>query len=266
MITRRMIGAIGALILATGVLALASPAQATQAVDCKTVAVDLTGRPDSGVKGNNWALNDMTRTMKVCALADPVEGAEPGTLSWYTATVTDGGTFVTQAGDSPAGTATLAGGMKGKVTGDFTATFTATASWGDYNADALKDKTPTAEWVATAFPGARFNDAGPVAKWSWTYTTCDGKGETWVNADAGNSGDIAEAACPTAGPTTPPATDPTTDPTVPATAPAAGGGGGSLPVTGAKVATVVSLGFGAVIFGVLLVAGAVRRRRTMFEA
>jgi hypothetical protein len=171
---------------AAGILALATPAHAA-ADDCKSVTVDLPARPDSGIKGNNWATNKMSRELTVCAT--PAEG----NVWTYKATVGDTGTFTTAAGASPNGTATLKGGAKGKIKGGFTATFTAPKDWnGKATLATPAATTPTSEWVATAFPAATFNDKGAVAAWSWTYTTAC---ESWTNAESGNKGDIAEKVC-----------------------------------------------------------------------
>jgi LPXTG-motif cell wall-anchored protein len=247
-----MIGAIGTLILATfGVLAGAMPAQAA-ADDCKTVTVELPARPDSGVKGNDWATNTMKRELTVCAIATPAEG------DWtYRANVGDIGTFTTAAGDSPDGTATLKGGVKGKVEGGFKAGFTAPKSWdGKATLTTPAASTSTSDWVKTAFPGAKFDSAGAVAAWAWTYRTAC---ESWTNAEAGNSGDITERVCPTTSPTArPTAYRPTVAP------PATTGPGGALPVTGTSLPLYVGGGIALLVVG----AGAVwlTRRRVRIEA
>jgi hypothetical protein len=235
---------------AAGILALATPAQAA-ADDCTTVTVQNRVGPDSGENGNDWATATVTRKLRVCVASKPATG------DWtYKATVTDKGTFVTLAGDSPgAGAAAkLKGGFKGDVDGGFTASFTAPKDW-DGSLVKPAPGTPTGEWVAKAFLGAKFDTKGAVAGWKWEYTTC--AGEKWVNAEKGNSGDITEKVCPT--PTKSPTTKPTATPA--ATAPGASGG---LPVTGTSLPLIAGGGLALLVVG----AGAVwlTRRRVRVEA
>jgi hypothetical protein len=242
--------AAGVLVLAG--LVVATPAQAA-ADDCTTVTVQNRVSPDSGENGNNWATTTLTRKLKVCVVSKPAEGV------WtYKATVTDNGTFVTLAGDSPGAgtTAKLKGGFKGDVAGGFTATFTAPREW-DGSLTKPAASTKTGDWVKAAFPTATFDTAGAVAGWGWTYTTC--AGEKWVNAEKGNSGDITEKACPTK--------SPTAKPTTPGAPPAAGnpGAGGSLPVTGVSGSTLAGGGLALLVLGTIAI-GLARRKRVRIEA
>lgn len=287
---------VAGLMLAFGFALVASPAQAAEA--CKTVTVEGRSGPDSGENGNDWATATLTRTLKVCT-------AGGATDDWtYNATVTDSGEFVTLAGDSPGAgtTAKLAGGVTGTVNGGFKATFTAKANWdGKETLVTPPAATPTDRWVETAFPGANFTAAGPVAEWRWVYNLCGPDGEWWVNAEAGNSGDITEKACPSPSPTpsetvtespspTPsqsesqsPSPSPSTSSPMPSPSnPGNGGGstpsetaapstsnvagGGSLPVTGESnkgplIAT-VAVGMLLISIGGILY-GVARRRRAV---
>lgn len=201
---KKTLGLLGAAtIVGFGVVALSStPAQAVQ--DCRTVTVSNRVSLDSGENQNNWATDTVTRKLTVCATETPDSG------DWtYKATVADNGSFVTLAGDSPgAGTTKkLAGGFKGNIVGGFDARFTAPKWAAEFSLTSPPKATTTGEWVKTAFPTATFVGAS-VDNWSWTYTTCNGSGEKWINAQTGNSGDITEKVCAVA--TTPPATNPPT--------------------------------------------------------
>lgn len=213
------------------VVGLLLPAPASAAAgDCATVTVANRVGKDSGLNGD-WADTTITRVTKVCTTSEPTEG-----LWSYKAEVTDSGEFVTLAGAKSPGekATTLNGGARGTVNGGFTAEFTAPA-W-DGKLDTPAASTPTGEWVAKAFKGdEQFGVGGPVAGWGWNYNLCGEKGEWWVNAEAGNSGDITERICPvasespsptpsqtttspspstSASPTTSPTTSPTKLPTV----------------------------------------------------
>lgn len=297
-----MIGAISALILAgTAALAGAPASAAAPEPEHRTVVTTVVGRDDSGNHGV-WASVDLTRTVEVTggpgyvlpglsAQAAGEKAAKTRTehpeftvcdltnylhLRWsYTATVTDDGAFVTKAGAalSPNDGKPLAAGVKGTITGSFTATFTAPAHWCTFDGEALAGRTvagsdapKTSVWVRSLFT-AGFDGASINDDWTWTYVTCS---ESWWDAanpkssdgESDTAGDITGKACPT------PAA--TVKPTVSATVGAGGGGSSgsdqpSLPVTGPKAGAVALGGFVLLFAGVFLV-GAIRRRRTRFEA
>ena len=187
------------------------------APECKSVTVQNRTGLDSGENENNWAMVTIDRTLEICVDSMALIN---GT---YIATVTDSGEFVTLAGDSPGeGTVVkLTGGIHGTIRGGFTAKFTAPANWGGMtNLVKPAPSITTGKWVETAFPGAVFDGKGSVAGWRWVYNLCGEHGEWWVNAEAGNSGDITERSCPTAPVTTPPVTTPPAT-TPPATTPPA---------------------------------------------
>ncbi len=70
---------------------------------------------DTGVQSNNWAFDSYVRTVRVWRKAG----------SRYCAASTYAGTFVTIAGPSPGGTATIPAGIRGTVKGSSVTTFTA---------------------------------------------------------------------------------------------------------------------------------------------
>ncbi|MCU1428185.1 MAG: hypothetical protein JWL83_2185 [Actinomycetia bacterium] len=147
--------------------------------------------PDSSTCGGDWANDKETRTFKVYP-----ERSNNGTYQ-VTETFT-GGKFTTVAGPSPesceAGTSnTLAAGLKGTFHGYITMYVSNTDKLGDWSAstDVTCSATcTTTEWVANAF--------GPTATltepdWWFTYKTTNPSAcaSHWINANYGNSGDIA---------------------------------------------------------------------------
>jgi hypothetical protein len=275
----RMIGAVGALILAGTVALTAGPAQAAPPeAEHQTVTTTLTDRADGGNHGV-WATDTITRTVALTGGPEYVQppaaakDAQPNVctfveklgLRWnYTAKVTDTGKFVTLDGKSPNAGKDLKAGTKGTVGGSFTATFTAPAHWCTFEDKALNGKTvkgdqapKTSEWVKSLFTDG-FTGASINNDWTWTYTTCSEK--WWDAADAKSNdgetdaaGDITGKACSVPAPTTPapPAT----------TAPGAAGG---LPVTGTSLPLIAGGGVALLLVG----AGAVwlTRRRVRIEA
>jgi LPXTG-motif cell wall-anchored protein len=230
-----------------GALGLAAPSYGATTDDCASVTVTGRVSGDSGVKGNDWATTTLNRKTVVCVKAKPETG------DWtLTADVTDRGTFKTLPGWSPNGTATLKGGFKGDVVGEFHATFSA-PKW-DGSLVKPSPSTKTSDWVAAVFPGAKF-DGSPTDRYKWTYTTCAGKGETHVQTDAANTGDITERACATASASPTPTAKPSTSPKASASAVA------SLPVTGDRtnVPAVAGGALAAVVVGVVLLVWARRR-------
>lgn len=190
---------IAAVVGVLGTFVLATPAAAVEAIDdCKTVVTNLVDRPDSGTNGN-WAKDTFTRTVKICHVEVQVEVKSlVPVASWhYTAKVTDTGTFMTIGGPnlSPGANHYLLADVPGTFEGGFTATFEAPANWQFFNnkhqgktyTGAVGGDNPSSsDWVKTlwdsGFVGSSLNE-----DWKWTYTTCN---EKWVNAAAGNSGDI----------------------------------------------------------------------------
>lgn len=169
-----LLAAVGAL----AALAVAVPvAHAAGEGDCTPYTTEVTGRPDSGKHGD-WATDDFTRTTKVCQTDDTT----------YVLTISDAGTFTTLAGaKSPAAGVDLPAPFTGSFTGGATVTVTSDVSPVAPPASSPGDKS-TSEWASLLFPG----NNGTISGWSWTYGT---KCETWVNAEAGNSGDVTGVEC-----------------------------------------------------------------------
>jgi hypothetical protein len=218
----RTVAAVGAISL-LGIVGAVLTANAANATTCNTTSVSLNNRPDSGVGGNDWAFDTLTRKTEICEVT-------PG---HYTATVADDGTFNTNAGLSPAGAVTIVAGIKGTVKGGFTATFTAPAGFagyqGNFNGNSYNGTAPSSssDWVAKTYGNVEgFQMGKNLVDWKWTYKSCS---ETWVNADAGNSGDITGKDCPSPTPTNSPSPSPSpTTSTAPVPTPVTI----TLPVTG----------------------------------
>lgn len=267
------------LLLTFGALALLAPPAhaAVAAPDCKTVVSHLVDRPDNGHgTPGTWALDTMTRTVKVCHLpeaeAAPAVAKTVEVDAWtYTAALVDDGTFVTQgsATGSPNAGAAIVAGMHGTVKGvaGF-AKFTAAHDWAYWNGAALDGKTftglapsSTGSWIGNLWSDG-FGGTQIVA-YKWIYKTCT---ESWVDSSeeangdgtADVAGDITGKACPSPSPSAPAPTTPAA--TVSAT-PAA-----SLPVTGpGGTGVLLAVGAGLILGGAMLYT-TVRRRRVRFTA
>ena len=285
--TRRVAGLVAVAVAAVaGAFMAAAAANATEsaAPDCRTVVSHLVDRPDGG-HGTpaTWALDTMTRTVKVCHTpeAAPMQ-AQTQTFPWtYTATLVDDGTFVTQGGPagSPNNGVALTGGVHGTVHGDAAfAKFTAGHHWAHWNGPALDDKTfhgsaPSgiSDWIknlwSDGFGGTKIVD------YRWAYRTCS---ESWVDSSAvGNgdgtadgphgAGDITGKPC--ASPS--PSASASVKPSVPASATpvhtASATPTPGLPVTGPGTGVLVGTGLALLLGGGVLVV-VLRRRRVRFTA
>lgn len=155
----------------------------------------LTNRPDSGTHGT-WATDTLTRNISITrqhATNSSNCGPTATTCWFYTGSIADNGTGVTVAGaNSPEAGTAIAGVVNVTISGASKIEFYASS---DAPNPALVDATvngsahPTAQWAAMFFPaGTKVTDSD-LLDWAWTYSapaTC----EQWVNAKAGNTGDI----------------------------------------------------------------------------
>lgn len=243
-------------------------AQAAE-MDCRTVSSHLVNRPDNG-HGTPavWALDTMTRTVKVCHPPEvaPAAAKVPVDTWIYTAELADEGTFVTQGGptNSPNAGTTLTTGVHGTVSGAATfVKFAALHDWGYWTGDVLNGKTfggtdpsGTGDWIknlwSDGFSGTK------IATYKWTYKTCS---EQWVDSSeeangdgtADAAGDITGKPCPSSSASPSPSSSvsaaPVADrPTLPVTGP------------GGRTQVMVALGGGLVLSGGVLIL-AIRRRR-----
>lgn len=155
------------------------------------VTLQVTGDMDSGVGGNYWADDTSNKTIQLWTTPD--DGV-------YCARVMYLGKFVAVAGASPNNTGTLIGGEKGSFEGGYWATITgallSTPTWrtnghvGTINLGcdvSTGSCTNPVSWVDQYFVAGAVFEYG---WWGWTYH--GGKNGSWVNASAGNSGDIKQ--------------------------------------------------------------------------
>lgn len=215
--------ATGALV-ALGVVVAPVAANATSAAPPQDTVCDiflnpLSNHPDSGNAGT-WALDEINRTTKICAVGAAVEGVQT-----YHATVTDDGTFTAISGaGAPNGVGTITAAVTGTTKGGFTADFTAKAGGPTGNHGAT-----TSTWVQGYFgeeaKGSFIND-----DWKWVYTTCS---EKWTDAASNSDGQGAQAGNITGKECVKPSPSPSTSTPAPTpTAPAPVAVPVTLPVTG----------------------------------
>lgn len=176
---KKALCAVGAFALTLIVLFLPAPASAEPTTRCKSVAVTLTGRDDTGTGGHVWAKDTMTRTLTVCLDNEvhPTRGK-----AYYVATVVDKGTFVTQSGKTPRGEAGLPAGVTGTVNGGFRVPkFTGPVA---LELTAPPARTSTGQWVAEAVKDAE--DVG-FGVYRWSYKNAC---ESYVDNNGKYTGDI----------------------------------------------------------------------------
>jgi len=144
------------------------------------VTYEYTNDQDSSFAGPTWALDTIYRHLVI---------TETG-FGKYSFVLTDTGTFVTIGGLSPQNGDPLTPGVKGTITGGMS---------GKFFGFMKKHPGKATTGDIGVFDGGGFNWAGTYFywpksvddikySWGWTYTACNG--QTWVNADSGNVGDI----------------------------------------------------------------------------
>ena len=108
---------------AAGLFAAVMPASASVHAGhaAITAVTTLTNRPDSGAQGNDWALDNMTRTVSVKLVGEVAASNCPGTLTGHcylwNASISDSGTFTTAAGQLAPRAGTLDSAITGAVKG-----------------------------------------------------------------------------------------------------------------------------------------------------
>jgi hypothetical protein len=142
---------------------------------------------DSGTKGNFWAFDSYTRSIKVWQL---------GTANYCTIVRYDG-TFTTIAGASPGGSGSVGDGLTGHFEGGYRMDFNGTlvarptvkthGSIGtfDYRCDKAGNCPGSVYWVTLFFTNVTGDD---FDWWGWLYKA--GKNGTWLNSIDGAKGDI----------------------------------------------------------------------------
>lgn len=173
------------LVLFVGMFSIAAPAFAATACDggvgtstLADVTQHIVADPDSGNAGN-WALDTFSRRIQVWEST-----STPGT---YCAQTTDNGTFTTISGaNSPESGSPLAGVVSGTFTGGITYVITGTPTTSPTLSDNSWDSSQAySDWINQFFASGATHTL-PV--WSWTFVSS--LGESWTNANTGDSGDI----------------------------------------------------------------------------
>lgn len=174
-----------------------------------TAVTSINGRDDTG-NGGNWAMDTLTRSATVTrhSSAPSNDCGASATQCWfYTATITDSGSFKTdsaaetpnQACTEPNGTSCAGLKISGEVSGNFSGGGTLEFYADSQTPDAGLVPTSVtgdgpvtnANWYKLFFPattnfGLTTNPNAPWTAWSWAYnapSTC----ESWTNAY--NNGD-----------------------------------------------------------------------------
>jgi hypothetical protein len=160
-----------------------------------TANSSLDNRPDSGLHGD-WATDKLTRTMSITRqhAAEAAKCGVSASVCWfYTGSLVDTGTFKTiNKADSPQAGTPINGIVRGDVSGAAKLEFYASSDSPDPD---LVDTTvngsahPTATWAKMFFEDGTVVTDSTLTDWRWSYDAAD-TCETWVNALAGNTGDI----------------------------------------------------------------------------
>jgi hypothetical protein len=156
------------------------------------VAELVTNDSDSGVAGNNWALDRYVRQISVY---------KTSTAGTYCAVVTYGGGFVTFAGASPQNTGTVSAGIPGLMYGGRRATIVGSLNAHpslpthgfigtyDYRCDITGTCPGFVSWTSLYFNSvSTYSDDW----WGWKYITV--ANGSWVNSLDGSTGDITGTA------------------------------------------------------------------------
>ena len=205
---RRLFVVFASLFLALSSLLIVLPAYArTSGFSCGATTrpvIDVTEKiihdADSGIAGDNWAFDTITRHIRVWNMG----GAN------YCGVVADDAEFHAVAGQiSPAATGILTGDEHGDFNGGYvTVVFSDTlnvkdpSNWPlkgkvnhggpvDYMCDISGNCPGYIDWLTKYFTGASFNTVG-LADWGWKYVAADRRDGVWINANSGNSGDILD--------------------------------------------------------------------------
>ena len=140
------------------------------------ITLDVVNDLDSGICGNNWAVDNCNKQIKVWLVPDG---------SFY-AVVRYAGKFTTIAGQkSPGDCSQTEGSGTGTFEGGYVATFSATSYTSAFGYKGTVDySTPNYFDWTSYFPGF---GSFTQTQWGWTYHY---KSQTWNNFASGNSGNI----------------------------------------------------------------------------
>lgn len=202
--TKKIIGGIVAstAVIGGSFVAMASAASAATPV---TAVTHLTQRPDSGYSGNDWALDNLTRTATItggATVADSLCGTPmPASCFTYNISISDTGVaYATTGAISPGAQAiAIKGTPQAAVSGTMSGTFYASSASPDATLvpGALAGASVSSgDWAKQFFPaGTQFDVTHSTDNFSYTYTDLKDC-QKWVDALNGTqttSGDITGA-------------------------------------------------------------------------
>ena len=141
---------------------------------------------DTGIRGNNWAFDDYTRTVRVWRKS----AGRYCAASTYT-----DGTFTTIAGMSPGGKATIPAGIRGTFKGASVTTFRgtqrtdATPTNGDLGVkdfqctsdDSKGQCAGTFDWLSAYFTSTDNFNSFKYVRYAFTYHATEGGHGTWTD-------------------------------------------------------------------------------------
>jgi hypothetical protein len=155
----------------------------------------MSARPDSG-NSANWALDTITRTATVTRQGVvPASNCGPSAVHcwFYTGSVSDKGTFITDSGAaSPNAAVPITGVVTGTLKGSDHFEFYSNAHRPNSSLvpqSVTGSTDSTSMWMSLFFPSTVTVTTANQVGWTWTYvapSTC----ETWVDAASGETGDI----------------------------------------------------------------------------
>jgi hypothetical protein len=182
----------------------AGPSGASYEPVTASAQTDITNDADSGNNGN-WAVDTLTRQMTVtrhgaAPAADCGGTATNGvtTCYFYTALMTDEGSFTTDSGaKSPNAGVTINGVLTGSITGGSSYEFYASSGSPDgtlvpSTLDATSSGTNSSDWPERFFPSTVTFGGMNEINWNYTYdapATC----ETWTDAFNNGGGSSSSA-------------------------------------------------------------------------
>jgi hypothetical protein len=185
---RLLAAAVAALVLPQGANA-ATPTAKNLGCGAGRLALSVTytvsNDVDTGLRGNNWAFDDYTRTLRVVS---------KGNGRWCAGS-TYAGTFTTIAGPSPGGTTTIPAGIRGTFEGSSVTTFRGTfsprgkrtrGSLGAHDfqctSDAVKGKcAATWDWLTTYFTSPDSFASFRYLRYAFSYRALEGGHGAWTD-------------------------------------------------------------------------------------
>lgn len=208
---RKLATLLGLPVVIAGV-ALGGLSMGASAATTTTAVTHLTQRPDSGFGGNNWALDNLTRTVTISETGTDATlancGASATTCYAFQGTITDAGTAYGTDGQVSPGAQAVAikNSPSAAVTGSGLVTFDASSNAPEASlmpatlSGSGNAEQTTSDWVDQLFPAGTTFDSGLASGsdftgWSWKYNDTRDC-QQWTdayNVDQSMSGDITGA-------------------------------------------------------------------------